>query len=414
MAAMLLVAMLAVNCGGGGGGGTAPASDTNSANTPPVANAGPDQVGRAGDTVTLDGSASHDADNDQLAYAWAFVSKPAGSAAALSDRTAVGPTFTPDEGGFYVLSLTVNDGTVDSAADTVTIDVKNLPDTGQTGNYTTTFGEDSDYTINPPSYTDNGNGTVTDNVTGLMWQQQDDGNTYNWYEATGAADATSNPGGATDVCGNASTGGYNDWRLPTKKELLYIVDYGIYIPASDRNAFPNAHADKYWSATTVAGYGGSSYAWNVDFYYGYAGEKVKTDSVYVRCVRGNSSISANNFQDNNDDTVTDTSTGLMWQKTEGGSKNWDQALSYCEGLTLAGHSDWRLPNIKELESLTDDSRYLPAIDTVAFPGAHGTKYWSATAHVTFTSYAWYVGFDYGYVDYYYGSKMNSLYVRCVR
>ena len=83
--------------------------------------------------------------------------------------------------------------------------ISTIPDTGQTGDYTSTFGEDSDYTINPPSYTDNGNLTVTDNVTGLMWQQEDDNLTYNWYEASGTFDVTYNSG-TTDVCGQFNTG----------------------------------------------------------------------------------------------------------------------------------------------------------------------------------------------------------------
>ena len=60
-------------------------------------------------------------------------------------------------------------------AQTVQKTMNNLPDTGQTTSYTATFGEDNDYTINVPSFTDNGNGTITDNVTGLMWQQGDSG-----------------------------------------------------------------------------------------------------------------------------------------------------------------------------------------------------------------------------------------------
>ena len=50
-----------------------------------------------------------------------------------------------------------------------------MPDTGQTGSYTSTFGEDNDYNINVPSYINNGNSTITDNITGLMWQQADGG-----------------------------------------------------------------------------------------------------------------------------------------------------------------------------------------------------------------------------------------------
>ena len=112
-----------------------------------------------------------------------------------------------------------------------------LPDTGQTTCYDTagnviscaSTGQDGAYNINPMSYTDNGNGTVTDNNTGLMWQKQDDGNRYNWYQASGTYNAAYNPT-SQDVCGSLTLGSHSDWRLPTKKELMSIVNYGIPPP----------------------------------------------------------------------------------------------------------------------------------------------------------------------------------------
>ncbi|ERS12823.1 hypothetical protein Q668_16945 [Alcanivorax sp. PN-3] len=91
------------------------------ANVPPVADAGRDQNVIAGTTVSLDGSASSDADGDSLTYQWTFVAKPDGSAAALSDATKVTPTFIADLAGTYVLELVVNDGETDSAGDRITI-----------------------------------------------------------------------------------------------------------------------------------------------------------------------------------------------------------------------------------------------------------------------------------------------------
>ncbi len=87
----------------------------------PVANAGMDQNVTTTSVVTLDGSSSSDADLDTLTYTWNIVSKPTDSSATLSSVTVLNPTFTADVGGQYVLSLVVNDGTLDSAADTVTI-----------------------------------------------------------------------------------------------------------------------------------------------------------------------------------------------------------------------------------------------------------------------------------------------------
>ncbi len=116
----------------------------------------------------------------------------------------------------------------------------NLPDTGQTicsdssGNDIACggTGQDGQYGINAMSLTDNGDGTVTDNNTGLMWQQQDDGNVYDWYEASGIYDATSNPS-SLNVCGSLNLGGHSDWRLPTDKELQGIVDYSLSDPSID-------------------------------------------------------------------------------------------------------------------------------------------------------------------------------------
>lgn len=98
-------------------------------NSKPVANAGGNQTVNVGDTVTLDGSSSHDADNDQITYQWHFVTRPAGSNAELSGDTTVSPSFTADVEGDYVVGLVVNDGQEDSDNANVTITAQevNLP-----------------------------------------------------------------------------------------------------------------------------------------------------------------------------------------------------------------------------------------------------------------------------------------------
>ena len=102
-------------------------------NSAPTANAGPDQTREAGNLVTLDGSASSDPDNDELTFRWGFLSRPEGSETALSSRTALAPTFTIDVSGTYVVQLVVNDGTKDSAPDTVTISTENSPPVADAG-----------------------------------------------------------------------------------------------------------------------------------------------------------------------------------------------------------------------------------------------------------------------------------------
>jgi len=102
----------------------------------------------------------------------------------------------------------------------------------------------------------------------------------------------------------------------------------------------------------------------------------------------------------------------MWQQGEGGQKTWEDAITYCEGLSLAGYTDWRLPNIKELESITDDSIYSPAIDTNYFPDANASSYWSSTTSVEYSPDAWLVFSSSGYVNS--SDKSVSSYVRCIR
>ena len=295
----------------------------------------------------------------------------------------------------------------------------NLPDTGQTTCYQTIVvtdcdgtGQDGAYNINPMSYTDNLNGTVTDNNTGLMWQKEDDNQTYNWYQAAGVHSGTSNPS-TVDVCGSLHLGGHDDWRLPAKTELLGIVDYSVpYSGPTIMSAyFPNTDATNFWSSTTDDQFSLTNNAWSVDYSTGHTILNSASDySYYVRCVRG--AISTRTLVDNGNGIVTDSRSRLMWQQGESEEMTWGSALSYCEGLSLGGHTDWKLPNVKELESLMDDTRDIPTIDTTFFPGALSTKYWTSTTENTATTWARSVDFTWGYVQ---GSaKSSSDNVRCVR
>ena len=118
-------------------------------------------------------------------------------------------------------------------------------------------------------FKDNGDGTVTDQRTGLVWQQNTDSKKYNWQDAL-------------KYCENLDLAGHTDWRLPTICELLSIVDYSRCDPAID----PVFEADPYWYWSSSKNVGDPSYAWYVSFYTGVIGYFPKWDVCRVRAVRG--------------------------------------------------------------------------------------------------------------------------------
>jgi hypothetical protein len=300
-----------------------------------------------------------------------------------------------------------------------------LPDTGETTCYSQTgiviscpapgnsFAQDGSYTYNPMGFTDNGDdGTVTDDNTGLIWQKLQDNTPYNWYQATGTYHATYNST-SQNVCSALSLAGHSDWRLPSKKELITLVDYSVGYPGPMINTayFPGTKSDSYWTSPTYAGY--TSNAWAVYFDQGGVGFTAKSSNHFVRCVRG--AQIPQSLIDNGNGTVTDTRTGLLWQQGEApASMDWGAALSYCEGLPLGNRTDWRLPNVKELESLTDDSRYNPTLDKTFFPGVYSSRYWSSTTYVTVPGSAWAPDFLGDNMVTFAGKSYTTYFPRCVR
>lgn len=181
---------------------------------------------------------------------------------------------------FYTNSATRQTGTRTACSDL------SFPDTGQTSSYGT--GDDADYTSSNSahtcdmSFTDNGNGTITDNCTGLMWKKcvEPDTSTSNCAGTQSTYTWTN----ALARCEGLSYAGYTDWRLPNVKELVSIVNYQVYDPSINTTYFPATPSSYHWSSTTLMIR--TDYAWYVNFYYGNAGSSNLTSAYYVRCVRG--------------------------------------------------------------------------------------------------------------------------------
>ena len=270
------------------------------------------------------------------------------------------------------------------------------------------YGQDASYTGNEPSYTDNGDGTITDNVTGLMWER-DMGTKLSFEEAFSKAEAS-------------DLGGHSDWRVPTIKELYSLIlftgqvkgataiamfiDTDYFTQPLGNTSIGDREIDgQTWTSTEYVGrtMNSDETVFGVNFIdgriKGYPKYKPRTgaaNTMYFRMVRENTAYGKNEFVDNEDGTVSDKATGLMWQQADDGlARNWQESLAYAEGLELATYTDWRLPNAKELQSIVDYSRSpqtsnSPAIDPVfetseiADPDGNTGQYpffWTGTSHL---------------------------------
>ena len=228
-----------------------------------------------------------------------------------------------------------------------------------------------------------GDKVVYDNNTGLQWQQTTPEGDFNWDDAD-------------DYCKNSTYAGHSDWRLPTPMEVFSIADGSRYQPAMDRTYFPstNNFDSRYWW-TSKESKADTTKAYYVQYYVApdsYV--KAKSEGLKVICVRGDgmpaSSLATSTI--NGNAVVTDSTNGLMWQKTFSGDLFfWQDALAHCENLTYAGYSDWRLPNKNELQTLLNqDKTGAPYSD---FPDISTDKaYWASTTWASSPNIAWVVDF----------------------
>lgn len=274
------------------------------------------------------------------------------------------------------------------------------------------YGQDAQYQGIQPSYQDNGDGTVTDLNTGLMWQKTP-GDKVTYDEAVA---------GATDF----DLAGYDDWRLPTIKELYSLILFSGTDPAPesvepavpfiDTDYFDFEYGDisageriidaQYWSWTEYVGTTMNSAAtvFGVNFadgrIKGYprdTGSQGQPMTEFVRYVRSNLNYGINTFVDNGDGTVTDNATGLMWSKDDSGEgMDWEDALVWVQQKneeSHLGYNDWRLPNTKELQSIVDYIRSPQTTDSAAIDAVFKVTsiidergemnypfYWTSTTH----------------------------------
>lgn len=247
-----------------------------------------------------------------------------------------------------------------------------LPDSGQIQNFTDTPGQDSDYIKNPLSYTISESGKVTlDNNTKLMWERDA---SRIWMTASEGQ----------EYCDNLELDGYSDWRFPLMKELQSIADMGNYRPAIDMYAFLNMprQSSGIW-AFPVSDH--PDHVWHVGFPDAHIMGQHTASTKLVRCVRADNGAAYHNmsYVDNNDGTVSELVTGRMWQQEiDYTRRDWESSLAYCNNLELAGHNDWRLPNIKEAVSIVNYNKTSPSIDEEFFPNTP-VKYffWTSTSDV---------------------------------
>ncbi|CAH0529729.1 Lcl domain-containing protein [Vibrio hippocampi] len=297
--------------------------------------------------------------------------------------------------------------------------LETCPTSGEAG-----FGQDAQYIGHVPSYTQNSDGTVTDNVTGLIWAASIDTNGDG--KVTAADKMTYQQ--ALNYAATLTLAGHSDWRIPSIKELFSLIlldgedpsgingagEYSIRpfidhqnldFQSGDMDAGERLIDSQYVSSNkyvskTQMGDRTDDTVFGVNFIdgrikgYGMSSPRGGEKTFYVLAVRGNNDYGINQFNDQGNQTIKDAATGLIWQQSDSTQgMDWPSALSYCENLELGGRSDWRLPNVKELQSIVDYSRSpdtsnSAAIDplfTISTITNEGGKldypnYWSSSTH----------------------------------
>jgi len=307
-----------------------------------------------------------DTENDTLTFS--IANKPDWADFNTLTGELSGTPAAADKGNTYediVISVTDGMSTANLAAFNIYTGLDVVLRTGLT-NYTYDY-YDGWYAAGVLRDYDAGDGIVTDNVTELMWD--------NNHSVMHGDEAEA-------YCANTvNTGGHTDWRLPTRRELLTIIDYSKSSPSLDSGLFSNIGSYNYWTSD-------KSVKDSTSYFYVHTSDgRVALDdgseSGSVICVRGDKLAGKTFVRDDTTETVTDVATGLMWQDNEAvadGSQVGDiaQAVSNCESLTLGGHDDWRLPNINELTSIVDVKSQTGIFAEFNYSYGSHQDYWSST------------------------------------
>ena len=267
-----------------------------------------------------------------------------------------------------------------------------LPDTGQLSDFTTTFGEDVDFSINPPGFEFVSDSILRDTITGLYWQAIDGGEMT--FEQ------------AIQYCQNLRLGAFSNWRLPNAQEAFSILNQGTLNPALATQFFTKTSAEYWWTSTVQVGDSNKVWVSNAG---GGIGNHPKTETIsaggtkkfHVRAVRNNNppEVLKQHFEILPNAQILDWATQLIWLPYNNLTLTWEEALLYAKHLSDSLHESWRLPNIKELQSIVNYQLSNPALDKSMFKINLPLQFWSSTSIQNQATKAWYLDTKYGITTY---------------
>ncbi|MBK3515780.1 Lcl C-terminal domain-containing protein [Carboxylicivirga marina] len=316
-----------------------------------------------------------------------------------------------DDNGYKEVELTINYPIVDTKQNSFYNNTSLMSTTPLADD--DFYGQDAQFSGNQPSYTNNPDGTVTDNITGLIWEKS--------YQRMTHSEALA-------YLEEQNKGDYNDWRIPTIKELYSLMQFnGTDVSSADMYSQPSSNAIpfiddtyfdfdyfangdraidvQYYSSTRYTGVtmGKDETVFGLNVAdgrikgYPYTSRGIEKD-YSVKLVRGNALYGTNDFADNNDNTITDNATNLMWDKSDSNeAMEWAEALQWAQTMNAQNHlgyNDWRVPNAKELQSILDYSRSPQATNSAAIDPIFNISkitveggledypfFWSSTTHL---------------------------------